>query len=43
MMNTRQQEKDAFVYYMEGFKQDKSIVKISIGEKSLGSFVKITK
>ena len=43
MMNTRQQEKDGLVEYVERFKQEKSIVKISIGENVLGSFVKRTK
>ena len=31
-MNTRKQEEELFVEYMEGFKQDKIIVKSSIGE-----------
>ena len=41
MMNTRQQEKEGLMNYMEKFKQEKIILKSLIGENFLGSFVKI--
>ena len=41
-MNTGQQDKEVLVEYMEMFKQEKSIMKSSIGEK-VDSFVKTTK
>ena len=43
MMNTRQQEKKGLVEYAERFKQEKSIVKSSIGEIVLDSFVETIK
>ena len=42
IMNTRQQEREKLVDYTERFKQEKSIVKIIIGEKNWGSFVDTT-
>ena len=36
MMNTRKQEKDGFMEYMERFKLDKSIVNFSIWGKRFG-------
>ena len=43
MMNTRHQEKEVLVEYMEMFEQEQSIAKISIGENSLDGFVETTK
>ena len=43
MMSTSQQEKEGLVDYTERFKQEKSIVKISIRENVLGNFVESTK
>ena len=42
IMNTRQQEREKLGDYMERFKQEKSIVKIIIGENNWGSFVDTT-
>ena len=42
-MNTKQQEKEGLVEYMDRFKQEKSTVKSSIGENVLDRFVKTTK
>ena len=43
MTNDGQQEKQGLVEYMEKFKQEKSIIKSSIGENIWDSFVKTTK
>ena len=43
MMNTMQQEKEGVVEYTQRFKQENSIVKSSIGEKNLDSFVETIK
>ena len=43
MMNTRQQEKQRSVKYMDSFKQENIIVKTYIVENLLGYFVETTK
>ena len=43
MMNTKKQKKEGLGQYTEGFKEQKSIIKISIGEKVLVSFVETKK
>ena len=43
MNNIRQQDRQGLAEYMESFKQDNSIMKISIGEHFLDIFVKTTK